>query len=368
MQRHNKATSQSGFNLMRQRETFQHNRQLIFWCVVAILALTTIACGFLGTGTESRANHVVILTRLPTLTSTPPPNLMPIPNTNPTTTAIAEEFVVAPAADNEATPVTAESTPNSLPTLTATPIAVVSAGDGSNAAEIVVTGPPSALKPGIMPQNNTAEEPEPTSVPIIIPTATPKPEAPNNWQFANIQLYPDQYEGGLLLYGDMINNSGSAQDVSEITGTFYDAQGQVIASADNTEAYWSVETISHGGRTPFEMVVEGIENAANFNLSVEAEPSQASPRQDFAFLDLNQWAEEETYCLTGQLQNLGDQLEEYLIIGVTLYDGQDNIINFGDYIEPDVDAITGNETLEFEICIDPPNQNSARHEMWAWGR
>ena len=49
------------------------------------------------------------------------------------------------------------------------------------------------------------------------------------------------------------------------------------------------------------------------------------------------------------------------------YDGQDNVVNFNDDFELDLQGVVGDQTLDFELCIDPPNQDVARHELRAWG-
>ena len=54
------------------------------------------------------------------------------------------------------------------------------------------------------------------------------------------------------------------------------------------------------------------------------------------------------------------------MIGATLYDKQDNLVNFGDYYQSDLQAMVTDQPLEFEICIPPPNQEAARYELWAW--
>jgi hypothetical protein len=259
------------------------------------------------------------------------------------------------------------------PTATVMPAVEVSGSsqvtDATDTPVASPTLPPTATVtdiPAVEVPATATEVVEPTSTPTDIPTATPQPPA-NDWSFTNVQLYPDQYEEGLLLLGEMNNNSDAPQTLTEVTGIFYDAQGQVIADTGNTIGYWPVDIIPPGGRVPFELIVEGIQSAANFNLSVEAEPSSIIPRQDFEFLGLNQWNEDDTYCLTGQFHNPGDELHNYLVIGATLYDEQDNIVNFGDYFEPDLEAMGGDQPLEFEICIAPPNHGANRYELWAWG-
>jgi hypothetical protein len=166
----------------------------------------------------------------------------------------------------------------------------------------------------------------------------------------------------------MINNTGASQELAFVTGTFYDAQGQVIAGEDRTFDYWPIiNAVPPGGRVPFELTVEGIQSAANFDLSVKAEPSEETPHQDFEFSDVSQWNEEDAYCLKGTLRNLGGQLQEYLIIMAVLYDDQDNVINFSEYEEYAPEEVLGDQTSTFEICVAPPNQGVARYELRALG-
>lgn len=171
----------------------------------------------------------------------------------------------------------------------------------------------------------------------------------------------------MQLYGNFINNTGTSQELFFITGTFYDAQGQVIADEESTYDYWSVPVIPPGGRAPFELTVEGIQSAANFDLRVEAEPSNENPRQDFEFSDLYEDPGGGFYCVGGTIRNPGDRLQDYLLIVVVLYDNQERVIYFSDYYA-DPEYATGDEPQDFEVCVDTLNQEVARHELQAWGQ
>ena len=170
-------------------------------------------------------------------------------------------------------------------------------------------------------------------------TPTPAPQ-PAGWSFANVRVYTGEIEAGLLLYGNLINNTGSAQELFFITGTFYDAQGQAIADEESTYDYWPVEFIPPGARVPFELTVDGIQSTNNFDLRVDAEPSGEAPRQDFEFSDLYQETMEYGYCVGGTLRNPGGQLEDYLVIVAVLYDNQDQVVSFGEYY-PYYDEVFG---------------------------
>jgi hypothetical protein len=221
-------------------------------------------------------------------------------------------------------------------------------------------------------QNSAVESPLPTPVPVEIatPTSTPLPVpqpvvAPSGWSLAGVRTCADENEEGLLVYGDLINDTGVSQALALITGTFYDEQGQIIANNENTYDYWPfVDAIPPGGSVPFVLTVDGIRSAATFSLDVEAEPSSESPHQDIEFLDSSQRDEGGAYCVAGQLRSPATGLQNYLVIMAVLYDEQGNVVNFGDYYEP---YLENNQSLNFEICVAPPYQDVARYELRAWG-
>ncbi len=167
------------------------------------------------------------------------------------------------------------------------------------------------------------------------------------------------------MYGELVNNTGSSQALDLITGIFYDDQGQVIAGEESIYDYWPiVDAIPSGSRVPFELIVDGINDAANYMLNVEAQPSSESPRQNFKFLELSQWSEEDDYCVEGVIRSAGDSVQNYLVIVAVLYDEQGNVVNFGDYYESYLES---GEALNFGICVGPPNRGVARYELRAWG-
>ena len=60
-------------------------------------------------------------------------------------------------------------------------------------------------------------------------------------------------------------------------------------------------------------------------------------------------------------------LGDYLVVVAILYNGQGNVVNFDYYDAPYPEDITGQETMDFEICVDTLDQDAARHELRAWG-
>jgi hypothetical protein len=235
------------------------------------------------------------------------------------------------------------------------------------AATVTVASFPTStqIPPTSTPTAAATAPPTPTSTSSPAPTETSLPEG---WIFSGVRLYPDQYEDGLLLYGNALNHTNTAQELISITGTFYNGQDQVTAGAEQTYAFWPGYVVPPGGSMPFEMTVDGIREAAKFDLAAEAEPSSNIPRQDFNVFALNQWQADDLYCLEGQLQNPGAKLEDYLLIAAILYDSQDQVVNFGNYEEFAHDDLVGDESSTFEICVDPPNQDVTRYEVVTWGR
>lgn len=170
----------------------------------------------------------------------------------------------------------------------------------------------------------------------------------------------------MLIYGNILNNTGSAQILTSINGTFYDTQGQAIVGS--TFDYWPAEIVPSGEHIPFELTVYDIQNIARFDLNVGSEPSDQPLRQDFELFDINQWNDEDgTYCLTGKLQNSGGVLQQYLVIIATFYDDQANVINFGNYYEPHTAELVDAQTLDFELCTDARSQEIANYDLQVWG-
>lgn len=312
--------------------------------IVTALSALSCSCALLGIGSSSPVALVATRTPWPTFT----------PTDTPTTEPVAR--FQAPT-DSPSAPT---ATPSPLPQTTSPP--------PTDAYLQSTTIPDDVPTSATMPTPTFV--PTPAVAPTATPTSTPLPamttavDSPG-WSLDSVRVHSDVFEEGLLLYGDLINDTGSPQALALVTGTFYDSQGKVIADRESVYDYWPLlDVVPPGGRVPFELVVENIRDAANFILNVEFEPSSESPRQDFEFFDLNQWNEEEAYCVEGILRGPGENLQSYVVVAVVLYDDQESVVNFGDYYKP---YLAGDQTLSFEICVGPPNQDIARYELRAWG-
>lgn len=207
-----------------------------------------------------------------------------------------------------------------------------------------------------------------TPVGAATPIATLPPGTSSGWSFTSMQMTSDQGEGSIILYGDMINNTGSTQEISYLTGTFTDSQGRTFAGTNYTYDYWPIDVAPPGAKIPFELSVYNVDNIVSYNLSVIARAIGETPRQDFQYTNATNYNDGGYYCVAGDLLNQGGQLAEYLVVAAVLYNAQGQVINFDSYEEPYPEDISGGTPLEFEICADPYGQSVARYELRAWGR
>ena len=176
--------------------------------------------------------------------------------------------------------------------------------------------------------------------------AAAAPTSSGGWSFVGVKSIYDPDWESVYVRGEAVNNTGSAQRISNITGTFYDAGGQVIADGDDIDSYWPGDVLPAGGQVPFELAPWDIQDVADFELEVIAQVTGETARQDFEFLDLDSSSDGRDYCVTGRLRNSGGQLGDYLVVVAVLYNDQDEVINFDSYEDYSPENITGDQPLE----------------------
>jgi hypothetical protein len=190
----------------------------------------------------------------------------------------------------------------------------------------------------------------------------------SEWSFLNVKVIRHAWAPGVFLYGEMVNDSDASQEVLSLTGSFTDDDGQTVDDESDSYAYWPVDVVAPGGRVPFELEVSGVNGIQEYSLRVISEPSRSTPRQEFEVSELESYDDGWDYCVEGRLSNPGDGLRDYLVIVAVLYDDQDEVINFDSYEDPHSEAMAGNATQDFEVCVDPLDQDVARYEVRAWGQ
>ncbi|MCG3211488.1 MAG: hypothetical protein FOGNACKC_05134 [Anaerolineae bacterium] len=412
---------------MKQSERFVPAS--LWWVMLLGLVIFTIACG----AGRSASDRIVMRTQLPALTRTPLPTLTPTlvaaaaeitpagENGGPGTAAAlpaplmqvgaqpAPDGVVAasaplpeviPAAVEQAanpaiTDSASASSPNAdpagnlvpagavvRPQHVAAPTSTPAAGPGlaavsgpqlisavSNTAPVVA----GVVRPFVSPTPRPTKIPLPTRMATpapainLEPTATPDFKT-SGWSFASTRI-SGRSDGGLLLYGEVINDTGSTQELYYISGTFYNDGGQIIAGRSNTADFIPIDTLSPGERVPFELTVNNVDSAARFDLWARSGSGGNAPRRNnFEFLDVTEQHQNDTYCLSGSLANRGNDLDDYVDIVAILYDDRNNVIKFSESYQTEVEDLSGDETLAFEFCVDSLDDEVARYDLRAWGQ
>lgn len=326
------------------------------------MALATMACGLSQCAVHPNLDPTIAPTLRPTFTpatgalspiqeeapatAARPRVSLPIVFVGVAAVAQAPTMVTASAnAPSEAAPLPT-STPGaaSLPTSTPTPTPVPTGAT-----------PLHTLTPGAAPQATAS--PPPT--PILTQT--------EGWVFSRLRASADGV-GNLVVLGEVTNETGSAQEIVSLAGTFHDAQGGVMADPDRMDGYWPADLVPPGGQLPFELTVFGIQDAHDFDLAVQSQPTNIDLHQGFAFSNVEPWSEEGVYCLVGLLQHAGYPVKEYVVVMAVFYDAQDGVIGFGEYYVPALELGENDGLLDFDLCAELDTQAVARHELRAWGQ
>ncbi len=162
-----------------------------------------------------------------------------------------------------------------------------------------------------------------------------------------------------------MNNSGRTQTLLFIGGEFFDAAGTKIAGDDAISDYWLTENIPDGGRLPFELVVDDIQQTADFSLAAHAEPAPVVTHSDFQVNITEQYREPEYYCIDGTVV-LNTPVSEYLEIIATGYAADGSIISFNDDFFTSSDDL--GSSVEFSVCLDDTDPSSIdHHALQVWG-
>ncbi len=314
------------------------------------------ACRFVSPPNVSTGQHISAAQKtfplpkpiLATVTNTPRPTFtvavsalpQPVPKQlhaeSPTAAPIAPSATTVPTlpAGVPPTPTSLPPTPNETPT----------------------TAPPSPT---------ATATPLPTATPVATPTSPVAPTLTGGWQFENLQQFSDT-DDELTITGELVNNSGDTQTLNAIGGEFFDATGAKIAGDDDIFNYWLTDNIPGGGRLPFELSVDGIESAANFSLTADAEPAPGVTRTDFQVNVTDQSRESDYYCIEGTVA-WSEPFNNYLEVIATGYAADGSIISFDDDYFSQSTAGLGS-TVDFAVCLDDPDPPSIdHHTLQVWG-
>ncbi len=366
-------------------------RQQLFMPFI-ILLFTLLACNI---GRQDTSSGSRITNLLPTLTATVVANFSAGSETDEPVSGEVSTPPLSPA-DPNSTPLplpieanipteseTGTSAAESNSGLSPTPIDAAGSDDSSASVEQPIAN---AVTPTPIQTIDAAFEtlptstPTPTLGPVATFTATPLPAATAsplpaatapplpNWSYTGLRTYYSKSGKNLSMYGAVVNNTGTSQKLKVLTASFYDDQGQLIDEDSYlTVNYWPSNLIPAGERLPFKLTALNIENMADFELNVDTQPLDLTS-QDFEILDVSEGTKFGQPCLQGRLSNVGGALQEVVIVG-TLYNDQDQLLQFGEYKQLVAGRDLAAQPLNFEICFNINNPNLiTRHELRAWGQ
>jgi len=182
-----------------------------------------------------------------------------------------------------------------------------------------------------------------------------------------VRGYFDETENSFRLVGEVVNNSGVEQQIITVTGDFFDSQGQLVADETAALDFLPQIFVPVGGRVPFEILVDGLQSAARWDLRVEAMES-LNPIRQFPPEEVSDRIDSGRYCVRGLVRNPGERLQESLIVVAVLYDADGNVVNYGEATPSSPFSIFGARVFNFDICVSPPNDGVVRYEARALGR
>lgn len=325
--------------------------------VLMFLLLTTLVSGYLGLREARRVSQIAMRTPWPTFT----PDVMASSpavaqaeadaQAGPPDTAPA---LVVPTATSQApaqVPVLAPAVATPLPP-TFTPAAVVPPGSdqpAALAASLPATPTPAAANP-----------PPPPPPP---PAADSGPAVEAGWTFAGTRVETQPARKLMLVFGELVNNTGANQKVSQVKASFFDGQGNLLMADKGATGLWPTRVIAAGERVPFALTIRGVVEAASFELAVDAQTVDNSPRQDFEFLGINERSAGSQFCLTGGLHNPQAETARSVVVAAILYDAQGNLLRFGTDV---VAVVEAGQSANFAVCLNSLPENPTRYEVRAW--
>ncbi len=230
--------------------------------------------------------------------------------------------------------------PPYLPTSTRIPF--VLATDVATATATVANPTPGAAL--ATPTAWSTPTPRPTRTPLPTATATP---VDTNWSFAGVRV------DGNRVYGMLTNTSGSTRELWFIAAgaaTHYDS--------------WPIDYVDAGESIPF--VLSGQSDGAN--LGAMGSAAKGIRHRGFEVSDLANQTDGDSYCVTGAITGPVDELEQYLVVALVLYDGDGRVINFADYDALDSDELAGGEPVPLLLCAGAQGKAVDHFDLKVWGR
>lgn len=281
-------------------------------------------------------------------TATPAQNVSPLtpitPATasteNPTGTAVAQITVSA----------VPPSTGNNLATATQTSLSPT-----VNSSRTVA---PSATQIN----NNTS-----TATATATPTPTTTPIGAGI-TIKNMRWYFDVELNLVRVVGEVTNSTDTQQLIETLEGVFYSAPGVTVNPNDIIE-FSPQEVIPVGGTVPFYFELDAVTSLDSYTVTVQTDFSPFVTRTDLILQDQSERIDTDGLrCFEGKVRNAGERLQNEIVITASLYDDQNNFVNFNYEVFDSGVAFTvlGARTRSYSVCVRPPH--TGRVDVRVYGR
>lgn len=313
---------------------------------------------------------------LPTLVNTqaPPPTLAVAlvsltPAAGPSATPLSS--LAAPEAG---TPVSALTETTLSPTAAQASITLTPTSVGGNSAVATNTVLPPTTSGGgtVTPSatvtaNATSTLAASTATPTftLTPAATPVGAGivvkSTSWYFdAELNL--------VRVVGEVTNNTSTQQLIETLEGVFYSAPG-VTVNPNDIVGFSPQEVIPVGATVPFYFELDAVTSLDSYTVTVQTDLSPFVTRTDLILQDQSERIDADGQrCFDGRVRNAGERLQNEIVVMATLYNEQNNLVNFNyEYFDSGVAfTILGDRTRSYSICVRPPH--SGRAEVRVYGR
>jgi LysM repeat protein len=202
---------------------------------------------------------------------------------------------------------------------------------------------------------------EESGEPTVVPTPTPVALAIRGMAFHWTPI------DSLWCLGEVANLSGKPAEEVQVQVSLHDEQGQLLAMG---AAFTQLDIVAGGGRAPFAILFSAPPSSfAQYQSRIlSGVPSNhLGPRYpDLAVLeDWGGWLDDNNYQVRGQVQNVGQDDAEQVVVVITLYDEEEHIVGARTVSIP-AEVFLSGAVAPFEVTLTPLGP-VARHDVQVQG-
>jgi Tol biopolymer transport system component len=187
----------------------------------------------------------------------------------------------------------------------------------------------------------------------------------DDWGLVNIHSYHDQQSQTLYVSGELVNNSGSDQQITSFTPSVLDEDGASVwdgvwigVSPDFSELTRAA-SLTDGSSLPFDFtihVTEPFPRAGSLAVVVDVSAEPAAPSRDDLNIpsntfDLSRWPR--ALQVSGTFENTGADLTDFVAVVVTAFDAENHVLGWGWQYEVDPTYLVSG-SHDFEVEVEMP--------------